>query len=111
MDEMNRLLVLVFLFAALCNPVAAGELEDMIAKAEQGDVIDQYELGMAYYFGDPAPQDYKQAYIWLSVAVTNGYDDAAAKRDKVALQLTPEDLATAQAEAAALDQKINPPRE
>jgi len=108
---MNRLLALALLFFALCNSVAAGELEDMIAKAEQGDVIDQYDLGEAYYFGNDVPQDYKQAYIWLWVAVKNGYDDAAAKRDKAALQLTPEDLAAAQAEAAALDKKINPPRE
>lgn len=111
MDEMNRLLALAFLFAALCNPVAAGELEDMIAKAEQGDVIDQYDLGEAYYFGNDVPQDYKQAYIWLWIAVTNGYTDAAAKRDKAALQLTPDVLAEAQAEAATLDKKINPPRE
>lgn len=103
---MNRLLALAFLFAALCNPVAAGELEDMIAKAEQGDCIDQYDLGVAYYFGNGAPQDYKQAYICFSVAVTNGYVGAAAKRDKAALELTPDDLAEAQAEAAALDEKI-----
>jgi len=108
---MNRLLALALLFFALCNSVAAGELEDMIAKAEQGDVVDQYELGMAYYFGDPIPQDYKQAYIWLSVAVTSGYDEAAAKRDKAALELAPDVLAEAQAEAATLDKKINPPRE
>jgi len=104
---MNRLLALAFLFAALCNPVAAGELEDMIAKAEQGDVIDQYDLGVAYYFGSDVPQDYKQAYIWFSVAVTGGYDGAAVKRDKAALELTPDVLAEAQAEAAALDKKIN----
>jgi len=103
---MNRLLVLVFLLAAMCNPVAAGELEDRIAKAEQGDVIDQNELGVAYYFGNDVPQDYKQAYIWLSVAVTNGYSGAAAKMDKAALKLTPDVLAEAQAEAAALDKKI-----
>ena len=103
---MNRLLALVFLFAALCNPAAAGELEDLTAKAEQGDCIDQYDLGVAYYFGNAVPQDYKQAYIWLSVAVTNGYDDAAEKRDKAALELTPAALTEAQAEAAALDKKI-----
>jgi hypothetical protein len=105
---MNRLIALGFLFAAVCNSVAAGELEDLIARAEQGDVIDQYELGMAYYFGDPVPQDYKQAYIWLSVSVTNGYDDAAKKRDKAAMELTPDVLAEAQAEAARLVEKINP---
>jgi len=103
---MNRLLALAFLFAALCNPVAAGELEDMIAKAEHGDVIDQNDLGVAYYFGNDVPQDYKQAYIWLSIAVTNGYADAAEKRDKAALKLTPEALAEAQAETATLDKKI-----
>ena len=108
---MNRLLVLAFLFFALCNPVAAGELEDRIAKAEQGDVVDQYDLGEAYYFGNDVPQDYKQAYIWLWIAVTNGYGEAAAKRDKAALELAPDVLAEAQAEAAALDKKINPPRE
>ena len=103
---MNRLLALAFLFAALCSPVAAGELEDLIAKAEQGDVIDQYDLGVMYYFGTDVPQDYKQAYIWFSVAVTNGYDDAAVKRDKAALELTPDALTEAQAEAAALVKKI-----
>lgn len=103
---MNRLLALVFLFVALCNAVAAGELEDRTAQAEQGDCIDQYDLGVAYYFGNGAPQDYKQAYIWFSVAVTNGYLGAAEKRDKAALELTPDALAEAQAEAAALDKKI-----
>ena len=103
---MNRLLAMAFLFAALCNPVAAGELEDMIAKAEQGDVIDQYDLGMAYYFGNDVPQDYQQAYIWFSVAVTGGYDEAAAKRDKAALELTPDALIEAQTQAAALGEKI-----
>ncbi len=78
----------------------------MIAKAEQGDCIDQYDLGAAYYFGNAVPQDYKQAYIWFSVAVTNGYDDAAEKRDKAALELSADALTEAQAEAAALDKKI-----
>jgi TPR repeat protein len=108
---MNRLRALACLFAALCNSVAAGELEDLIARAEQGDVIDQYELGMAYYFGNDVPQDYKQAYIWLSVSVTNGYDGAEKKRDKAALELAPDVLAEAQAEAARLVAKINPPPE
>lgn len=103
---MNRLIALVFLFFALCNPVAAGELEDLIASAEQGDVIAEYDLGMAYYFGSDGPQDYKQAYIWLSVAVMDGYDEAAAKRDKVALELTPDVLSAADAEAVALDKRI-----
>jgi TPR repeat protein len=103
---MNRLLALAFLFAALCSPVAAGELEDMTARAEQGDVIDQYDLAMAYFYGDPVPQDYKQAYIWLSVAVMNGYDEAIKKRDKAAQELTPEVLAEADAAAVALDKKI-----
>ena len=103
---MYRLLVLAILFAALCNAVVADELEDLTAKAEQGDCVDQYDLGMAYYYGNDVPQDYKQAYIWLSVSVTNGYDGAAVKRDKAALELTPEDLTAAQAEAAALDKKI-----
>jgi TPR repeat protein len=108
---MNRLIAWAFLFAALCNSVAAGELEDLIARAEQGDVIDQYELGMAYYFGNDVQQDYKQAYIWLSVSVTNGYDGAEKKRDKAALELAPDVLAEAQAEASRLDAKINPPRD
>jgi TPR repeat protein len=103
---MNRLLALAFLFAALCNPLAAGELEDRIARAEQGDCIEQYDLGVAYYFGNDVPQDYKQAYIWLSVAVASGYSGAAEKRDKAASQLTPDALTEAQAEAATLVEKI-----
>jgi TPR repeat protein len=103
---MHRLFAVAFLLATLCNPLAAGELEDLTALAEQGDVISQYDLGVAYYFGSDGTQDYKQAYVWLSVAVLNGYDEAAEKRDKAALELTPEVLAEAEAEAAALDKKL-----
>ena len=94
------------LLALLGNPVAADEFEDRIAAAERGDSIDQYDIGSAYYFGNDVAQDYKQAYIWYSVAADTGWDKAIARRDKSASQLTPEDLEQAKVDAAALKKKI-----
>ena len=94
------------LLLVLGSPVGADELADMIARAEAGDMIDQADLAKAYYFGNGAPQDYKQAYIWYSVAADQGFDEAANRRDKCATKLEPADLEQAKAEAEALKKRL-----
>jgi hypothetical protein len=97
------LLLAVTLFAA---PLAADEEQDMIATAEQGDAIDQADLGTAYFHGNGVPQDFRKAYIWYAVAAEGGFEEAVERRDKTAAKLTPAELEQARAEAAALLEKL-----
>jgi regulator of replication initiation timing len=42
------------------------------AKAEKGNVLAQYNLGLAYAEGRGIPQDLVEAYVWLRLATDNG---------------------------------------
>jgi TPR repeat protein len=64
--------------------------------AEQGDANAQYNLGVFYDNGLGVPQDRVRAYMWLSLAATQGRERAAAFRDLVARLLTPGQIAEAQ---------------
>ena len=48
------------------------ELLALHAKAENGNVIAQYNLGLAYETGDGVDQDLPEAYVWLSLAREQG---------------------------------------
>ncbi len=71
-----------------------------LGAAEQGDASSQYNIGFAYYKGQGVPRDDVEAYKWLSLATAHRssgglHDAAAATRDAVAQQMTPEQLASA----------------
>lgn len=70
-------------------------------KAEQGNVDAQYALGLAYAEGRGIEPDNVQAYMWLSLAVEQGDEDAKTLRYIVAEHMTREDVR--QAESAAAD--------
>jgi TPR repeat protein len=69
-------------------------------RLEQGESVAQYNLGLAYYYGEGFPQNYKTAYIWFSLSAANADEDqhekAADLRDEVAKKLTPAQLEQAQ---------------
>lgn len=73
------------------DPQAAVQLA-----AEQGDADAQFALGGMYYGGEGGPQDYLQAYAWLSVAAANGAVDAVKHRDILAQKLSQTQFAEAQ---------------
>ena len=59
-----------------------------VAKAaKQGEANAQFSLGVMYNEGKGVLQNYKRAYMWLSIAVYNGYSDSQNTRDKVAENL------------------------
>ena len=39
--------------------------------ADQGNVLAQYYLGVAYYNGQGVLQDYEQAHMWLNLAASS----------------------------------------
>ena len=42
------------------------------AKAEKGNAVAQYNLGLAYTAGEVVPKDAIEAYVWLRLATENG---------------------------------------
>jgi len=46
------------------------DLASLRTKAERGNSIAQYNLGLAYTQGRQVPADYPEAYAWLSIAAS-----------------------------------------
>lgn len=59
--------------------IKAVELAKLRAAAEEGDLDCQAKLGVMYYWGEGAPQDWNQARLWLGKASERGHMDAQAK--------------------------------
>jgi len=57
----------------------SSELAMLRENAERGDLNAQARLGIMYYWGQGAPQDYVEAQIWLRKASERGNMDAQAK--------------------------------
>lgn len=74
--------------------------------AELGDEEGQASIGFCYLKGAGVPQNYSQAYIWLSLAAVNGGVLVTEQRDEAAKKLSQEDLAAAQKESARLSEEI-----
>ena len=68
--------------------------------AEQGNSDAQNNLGLMYENGEGVPQNYVRAHMWqnLSASASVGEDRemAVRNRDRVANEMTPEDIAEAQ---------------
>ena len=70
------------------------------AAAEQGHSNAQNNLGFTYHWGQGIPQNYVQAHMWYNLAASGltGEDreHAATNRDRVAEEMTSEQIAEAQ---------------
>jgi TPR repeat protein len=66
--------------------------------ADQGNASGQFNLGSLYAEGHGVPQDYVSAYMWLNLAEAQEGPNAyfGGLRDKVALFMTPAQIAEAQ---------------
>jgi TPR repeat protein len=67
--------------------------------AEQGDAVAQNDLGAAYEYGHGVPKDFVLAYMWESLASTSELNvafPAGLARDRLAKQMTSEQIAQAQ---------------
>ena len=63
--------------------------------ADQGYAQAQYNLGVMYGKGEGVPKDDVEAYVWWNLAGQT-LDDARENRDKIANDMTPEQIAEAQ---------------
>lgn len=60
--------------AAAENPITSSELTNLLAEAEAGDIIAQYNLGLMYSDGNTVDQNYEEAVKWYTKAAEQGFD-------------------------------------
>ena len=65
--------------------------------ADQGEALAQTKIAIMYDEGQGVPRNIVQAYKWCSLAATNGDKSAPLLRDMLAKQMTPAQIAKAQA--------------
>ena len=111
----KTILLLIFLVVAgqsraadLATGLAAYEQQDyqtalgqLMQLAEAGDPDAQFVMGRMFARGEGVLQDYVEAHKWYNLAASRGQRLAAASRDAVAAQMTPEQMAQAQELARA----------
>jgi localization factor PodJL len=71
--------------------------------AEHGVRDSQFNLAILHARGLGVPQDMLEAYKWFAVAASSGDAESAKRRDIIAAALSQDDLAKAQAAAAAYE--------
>ena len=64
--------------------------------AEKGDTDAQTSLGIMYHKGQGVTQNNKLAHMWLNIAASSGYKEAAERRDEVAKEMSPSQIEKAQ---------------
>jgi TPR repeat protein len=97
-------------------PAFAGPLEDgvkayshadyktaqklLMPLAEQGNEDAQYSVGMMYQKGQGVEEDKVKAHMWYDLASRDGDKDAAADRDALEHDMTPDQIASAKQAAS-----------
>ena len=74
--------------------------------AQQGSAEGQYHLGCMYFYGGGIPRDNLLAHAWLNLAGQT-LEEARTFRDRLQLEMTPEQIA----EAEKLSQELKPRQE
>jgi chromosome segregation ATPase len=87
------LLFLLTLTPALRMAGADPDIAPLRAKAEKGNSVAQYYLGLVYAEGRAVPKDPVEAYIWLSLAAENGATGKAL--GILVTEMSPDQLAAA----------------
>lgn len=82
------------------RPEAADETKArawLTRAAEQESAEAQFKLGLNFHEGRGGPADNREAYVWLSRAMLNGNERARAHLERIAPELSAEQLGDAQA--------------
>jgi len=69
--------------------------------ANQGDPDAQYNIGALYVGAEGLQANYIEAYKWFNISAAEGNAQGAKARDRLALVMTPEQIAEAQQESSA----------
>jgi uncharacterized protein len=70
---MKLYLILSILILSIYSTVLGGEFEDTLKLAEQGNAIDQFNVGTMYDYGQGVTKNYKKAIFWYTKAAQQGF--------------------------------------
>ena len=73
---MRKYLVFLLLLCFAISCTQQENINDLIKKAEQGDVEAQYNLGYYYHSGEGVEQSEKKALYWWQKAAEQGHAEA-----------------------------------
>lgn len=79
---------ILLLTALLSSGVFASEFDETMAAAKQGDAKAQSNLGVMYAKGEGIPENSIRAYVWWSMAKTQGHESAKGNLDILKPQMT-----------------------
>jgi len=71
-------------------------INDYGLAADKGNGLAQFSMGFIYERGLGLPQDYVRAYMWFSLAATQGTKGAAEWRERLAASMSPAQIKEAQ---------------
>ena len=92
---MRYILLLTVLLTS--TAFAAPDFDETMAAAKQGEAYAQFNLGLMYAKGDGVPENSIRAYVWWSMAKTQGDTDAAETLEILKPVMTKQQIAEAQA--------------
>ena len=76
MKRVYALALVALVAASLGAQQRTPEVEELRARAEQGDATAQFNLAVMYHKGKGVPQDYAEAAKWYRKAAEQGHADA-----------------------------------
>ena len=79
--------------------------------AEQGHAGAQLNLGVIYDNGEGVPEDDVQAYAWYSIAAAQGHELAKKNKEKIATDMSRDQIAEAQKLSREFWESYGPGRE
>ncbi|MDB6094283.1 MAG: Peptidoglycan-binding LysM [Verrucomicrobia bacterium] len=93
MSSLSRIALVLGLALSIGHLAAAesAEITALRVKAEKGNALAQYNLGLLYYQGKEVPADLPEAFAWLTIASENGTTGKGL--ENVLATLTDEQLA------------------
>ena len=92
---MRYILLLTSLLTS--TTIAAATFDETMAAAKQGAAYAQSNLGVMYDNGEGVPENDAEAYVWFSMAKTQGETDASTNLDLIKPEMTKQQISDGQA--------------
>ena len=92
--------ILLLTAALLASAAFSTPFDDAVEKAEAGDVMTQFNLGLLYYNGEDVPENLVNACLWWLMAKTQGDEGAKGNLEILKPQMAKQQIADAQTLAA-----------
>ena len=103
--------LLLSLLLIVCLTAMADEFEITKKAAERGDAVAQLNLGVIYDNGEGMPEDDVHAYAWYSIAAAQGNELAKKNKEKIATDMSRDQIAEAQKLSREFWESYGPGRE